>query len=207
LTRVQPSRLAGLLGLFIALYLVLFSAAHISGAILGVERALGVAATATLSVFSRPDIMRTLEVEMRGSANIVYDLEVSARGQRRQSLGKTPFHAHNMVLFAALVLASPGLSLSLRLGALLAGIAAIFAVDVLIVMSDLLSMERKFGIAGHDNVWPLLKLVCKMLAHSQPTGGAFMVPIFVWGLVLAGPFRHQLLGFLKGRAAASESGA
>ena len=208
MSRIRPSRLIGLLALFIAVYLALFWAARTSGALLGAERAMAAAATATLAVFSRPDILRTVEVDLRDSESIVYDFTLAARGEIRQALGKHPFHAHNLVLFAALALASPRLRRSIRFAALFGGLAAIFAVDVLIVMGDLLSMEdRGFEIAGQDNVWGPLKLLCAVLRYSQPTGGAFMVPIFVWALLLAAPFGRDLLQYLQGSAASPEGGS
>ena len=54
-----------------------------------------------------------------------------------------------------------------------------------IVVGDLVSMEdAKFHVATGQNVWPALKSAAAALRYSQPTGGAFMAPVFVWALLL-----------------------
>ena len=45
--------------------------------------------------------------------------------------------------------------------------------------------DAKFQVAGGYNVWPALKSTAAVLRYSQPTGGAFMAPVFVWALLLA----------------------
>lgn len=184
MSRIRPERIALLVGVFVAAYLALFAAALWSGALIAAERGMAGGALALMSGFGDPQLRRHVEVGRMGTY-VSYDFSISAPGGSQRVKGKHPFHAHNLVLFAALVLATPALSARRRALALAAGLAVIFAIDTGIVMGDLLSIEdAKFEVAGEKNVWAPLKSAVAVLRYSQPTGGAFMAPVFVWALLV-----------------------
>jgi len=168
---------------FTAAYVGLFALALWSGALIGTERALAAGAVRTMSALGDPAVVRRVEVSRQG-AYVRYDFSVSAPQGVQTLAAKHAFHAQNLVLFAALVLASPALSAGRRAGVLAAGFAVIFALDTLIVVGDLVRAEDDVFQLGDRNVWPPLKTLAGALRYSQPTGGAFMVPVFVWGLLL-----------------------
>ncbi len=171
--------------MFVAVYLGLFAAALWSGVLLAAERGMASGAVSLMSRLGDPQLRRKVEVSRMG-AYVAYDFSISTRGGRQRVKGKHAFHAHNLVLFAALVLATPGLAGRRRAVALAAGLLAIFAIDTLIVVGDLVSMEdAKFDLASEHDVWPALKSAAAALRYSQPTGGAFMAPVFVWALLFA----------------------
>jgi len=168
---------------FAAAYLGLFALALWSGALIATERALAAGAVRTMSALGDPAIERRVEVSRMG-AYVRYDFSVSSPQGPQQVAAKHPFHAQNLVLFAALVLASPALTVRRRAAVLAAGLALIFALDTLIVVGDLVRAEDDVFHLGERNVWPALEALVGALRYSQPTGGAFMAPVFVWGLLL-----------------------
>jgi hypothetical protein len=206
LARVQPKKLVWLLAILIASYAVLLSAAWASGGIRVAEQWLSDGARAGMKIFGDRSLSRAIEVSLEGP-HVVYDYTLISGTEKQNAQMKHPAHAQNLVLFAALVLAVPGLVGRQRALALAIGLAAIFLVDVLIVMGDFLSIEEpRFSLAGPDNVWLPLQYVTRVLRYSQPTGGAFMVPVFVWGLVLMGPFRRQVIESLREETPAAKKG-
>ncbi len=171
------------MGGFVAVYLALLAASWGSGALLLAERALSASALSVMSALGDPSLRRRVEVTTIDT-QVLYDFSLSAPGGVQRAAAKHPFHAQNLVLFAALVLVSPGLTPRSRAMALGVGLAAIFAVDTGIVIGDLLSMEdARLDLAGEDSVWTSLRLAASALRYSQPTGGAFMAPVFVWALL------------------------
>jgi hypothetical protein len=206
LPRVQPRKLIRLLVILIASYAVLLAAVWASGAIRVAEQWLADGARAGMKLFGDPSLSRDIEVTVEGPY-IVYDYTLISGTRKENSEMKHAAHAHNLLLFAALVLAVPGLAGRQRAVALAIGLTAIFLVDVLIVMGDFLSVEEpRFSLAGPDNVWVPLQYVTRVLRYSQPTGGAFMVPVFVWGLFLMGPFRRQVVAALSEPEPAAKKG-
>ena len=183
MSRIRPERIAALVAVFVGAYLGLFALALWSGALVWTERALCAGALRTMSAFGDPAIVRRVDVSRMG-AYVRYDFTVSTPQGRQRTAAKHAFHAQNLVLFAALVLASPALSARRRAGTLAAGLAIIFALDTLIVVGDMLTIEDGAFQLGEQNVWPSLKRLGAALRYGQPTGGAFMVPVFVWGLLL-----------------------
>lgn len=183
--RNRAERVAAQVGLFVALYLALFAASFWSGALLAAERAMAGGAVAIMSGLGDPQLRRHVEVSRLGGY-VAYDFSVSAPGGTQKVRGKHAFHAQNLVLFAALLLATPGLGARRRSLALAVGLAAIFAIDTLIVVGDLVNVEdQRFTVAGEHNVPAGLKALANALRYSQPTGGAFMAPVFVWGILMA----------------------
>lgn len=184
MSRARPERVAALVGLFAAVYLALFAACLWSGALLAAERGMASSALAIMGRLGDPQLRRHVEVGRIGTY-VSYDISISAPAGAQRVTAKHPFHAHNLVLFAALVLATPGLSLRRRAVALGVGLAVIFAIDTGIVIGDLVSAEEaRFDIAIDRNVWPPLEWLAAALRYSQPTGGAFMAPVFVWALLM-----------------------
>ena len=181
---IRPERIAKLVALFVAIYLALFGAAFWSGALMAAERGMSTCALALMSQLGDPQLRRRVEVSRMGS-HVVYDFSMSAPSGSQRVKGRHPFHAQNLVLLAALVLATPALTPRRRALALLAGLAVVFAVDTLIVVGDLVSMEHaKFDLDHDRNVWRPLEALAAALRYSQPTGGAFMAPVFVWALMM-----------------------
>jgi len=206
LPRVQPRKLVQLLAILIASYAVLLAAAWASGGIRVAEQWLSDGARAGMKIFGDSRLSREIEVSLDGP-NVVYDYTLISGTEKQNAQMKHAAHAHNLVLFVALVLAVPGLAGRQRALALAIGLSAIFVVDVLIVMGDFLSIEEpRFSLAGPDNVWVPLQYATRMLRYSQPTGGAFMVPVFIWGLVLMGPFRRQVMESLREKVPAAKKG-
>jgi hypothetical protein len=93
--------------------------------------------------------------------------------------------SHNLFLFVALVLASPGLPRRKRLGALGIGLAMIFLLDTLVVMGEIWQGDRSSFPGTRPDVWsgPFAH-VLHVISALHPTGGMFMLPVFVWGLAL-----------------------
>ena len=77
--------------------------------------------------------------------------------------------------------------------ALAIGLTLVFGVDVLISMGDLwvtegtgLDLDTRGANRGLAEIGLLLRFL-------HPTGGAFMAPVFAWGLVLLGPYRAGVM--------------
>lgn len=95
------------------------------------------------------------------------------------------FVSHNLFLFAALVLAWPGLATRVRLWGLGLGGAAIFALDVLIVMSIVWKADRLYLASTHPELSTgVLAHAAHVVGAPHPTGGFFMLPVFLFGLTL-----------------------
>jgi hypothetical protein len=93
--------------------------------------------------------------------------------------------SHNLFLFVALVLASPGLPWRRRLGALGIGLGLIFLLDTLVVMGEIWQGDRLNYPGARPEVWSgSLAHVLHVISALHPTGGMFMLPVFVWGLAL-----------------------
>jgi hypothetical protein len=93
--------------------------------------------------------------------------------------------SHNLFLFVARVLASPGVPRRRRFEALGIGLAMIFLLDTLVVMGDIWQGDRSSFPGTRPEVWsgPFAH-VLHVISALHPTGGIFMLPVFVWGLAL-----------------------
>ena len=123
---------------------------------------------------------RALDFERRGDAFVyVYDLRVGAVSRKVE----TPYHKHAfvLVLFLALVLATPRLGAGERGFALLAGGAVVFALCVAMLMSDVELWERETlaaaGLADVSGPWPVR---LGFIAGLHRTAAAGLLPVILW---------------------------
>ncbi|HTO51979.1 MAG TPA: hypothetical protein VMR50_01225 [Myxococcota bacterium] len=134
------------------------------------------------------DETRALSLEPRdGAAVYLYELRVGSQGRRLER----GMHAHGFVelLFIALVAATPW-GVTRRLGwALVSGAALVFAVCVLMLMSDVAGWEAEargaMGLAalsGRPYAIPL-----GFVAGLHQTAAAGLIPIAFWTLVTIRP--------------------
>lgn len=186
------ARLAALVLAYAAAYGVLLAASWQLGGLLAVERALAATASRVMPVAWQAPAEREVAVRQEGGL-LRYELTVTAAGRTRAGTFSHPFHAQNLLLFAALVLATPGVALRSRAVALGAGLAVVFALDAFIVMGDFWLAERvSLSVPGAPASGLNVPYLASVLRWMHPTGGAFMLPVFVWALVLAGPLRKSL---------------
>lgn len=97
------------------------------------------------------------------------------------------FYGSNLAVFVALLLASPGLTWRTRATAFVAGSTVIFAINTLVMLGTMWIFEERYAALA-----PLLPhgpvAVVARLAHElSPTGGLYMLPVFLWGFVLMSP--------------------
>jgi hypothetical protein len=175
------------------IYVALLFASLRTGALLVLERGIAQTAVATMTATRAVPVERRLSVEQRGSET-EYFFRVAIDDEVKDGAFHHPFHAQNLLLFLAFGLATPGLALRQRATAIAAGLALVFVIDVGIVIGDLfLSENQVYGLdsrAGLD--WGLSQLGF-LLRFLHPTGGAFMAPLFIWALVLLGPFHTRVM--------------
>lgn len=182
---------------FAVAYGVLALAAWQLGMMLSAEKALASSAANTMNLVGDGELSRTAQVEQRGDG-LEYSYTIWIAGEAKTAHFMHPYHAQNLILFLALVLASPGLKLRQRAISLAAGLAAVYALDVLIVMGDFWSVEeRHFQVLrAHPPIVALLA-AASTFRTLHPTGGAFMLPVFLWGFILLGPYRRSVLLWLE----------
>ena len=178
----------------------LYGALLVAGLGLGVaitfERGITATAVAAMSLLSGAPVERTVSVEQE-SGKVIYTIRVAVDSEVREGTVGHPFHSHNLLLFGALVLATPGLSRRQRATALGSGLALIFLLDVLITMGDIWTAEtQNLKIDARMGVTRGLSQVGYLLRYMHPTGGAFMAPIFVWAFALVGPLRKSVMRVL-----------
>lgn len=123
---------------------------------------------------------RALVFEQRGDAFLyVYDLRVGAVSRRLEQ----PYHKHAfvLVLFLALVLATPQIGARERAIALLAGGAVVFTLCVAMLMSDVELWEREAlaaaGLAGTAGPFPL---PLGLIGGLHRTAAAGLLPVILW---------------------------
>jgi hypothetical protein len=196
-------RLAALLAIFFALYGVLLFVGLRTGLGLAIERAIAQAAVVGMAVLAPTPVERSISVEQKGS-KLQYSEKLSLGAETKEGTFSHTFHAQNFLLFAALVIASPGLALRQRGLALAIGFAAIFVLDAVIVMGDLWVAENT-GMAIDSRLGANRGLaeVGFILRFLHPTGGVFMAPVFVWAILLLGPYHAKMREALAPRPAES----
>jgi len=123
---------------------------------------------------------RSLVLERRGDAFVyVYALRV---GTVSRSL-EQPYHKHAfvLVLFLALVLATPGLARRELATAFFAGGALVFLLCLAMLMSDVAVWERaalaEAGVAETVGPWPV---PLGFIAGLHRTAAAGLLPVIVW---------------------------
>ena len=196
-------KLAALLAIFFALYGALLFVGLRTGLGLAIERAIAQAAVAGMAVLAPTPVERRISLRQKGS-KLEYTEKLSLGSETKDGTFSHTFHAQNLLLFAALVIGSPGLALRQRGIALAVGFGAIFVLDTLIVMGDLWVAENA-GMALDSRLGANRGLaeVGFILRFLHPTGGAFMAPVFVWAILLLGPYHAQMRGALTSRPAES----
>ncbi len=103
-------------------------------------------------------------------------------------------HTHNLFVFLVLVLVSPGVGWRLKAIGLLGGLGLIFALDVVILIGDVWALDREaFGGIHPDMVQGPLPLVSFLVGQLHPTGGGFLLPMFVWVFVLLAATRSHTI--------------
>jgi hypothetical protein len=123
---------------------------------------------------------RALVLERRSDAVVyVYDLRVGAVSRRLEH--RYHKHAFVLVLFVALVLATPRLGARDRAVALLAGGAVVFALCVAMLMSDVELWEREAlaaaGLPETAGPWPV---PLGFIEGLHRTAAAGLLPIILW---------------------------
>ncbi len=181
----------------LAIFLALYGALLVAGLGLGVaitfERGITATAVAAMSLLSGAPVERTVSVQQEGG-KVLYTIRVAIDSEVREGTLSHPFHSHNLLLFGALVLGTPGLARRQRAIALGSGLALIFLLDVTIAMGDIWTAEnRNLQIDARVGVTRGLSQVGYLLRYMHPTGGAFMAPIFVWAFALVGPLRKSVM--------------
>lgn len=180
-----------------ALYAVLLFAGLRLGISIALENAVAQTALVGMSAASSTPVVRSVTVA-RTDGRVSYQLRVSMDDQSVDGTFSHTFHTQNLLLIIALALATPGLALRQRAPAFAAGFALMFAIDVLITMGDLFLAERTgMKIDARPGASWQLSQVGQLLRFMHPTGGAFMAPIFAWGLLLLGPYRRPVLSALQ----------
>jgi hypothetical protein len=185
-------RLAALVAVFFALYGVLLFVGLRTPLGVVIERAIAETAIVGMAVLAPTPVERSISVDRDGS-RLQYHEKLSLGAETKEASFGHNYHAQNFLLFAALVLASPGLSLRQRGVALAVGFPLIFVLDAVIVMGDLWVAENTaMAIDSRMGANRGLAEVGFILRFLHPTGGAFMAPIFVWAILLLGPYRAQM---------------
>jgi len=128
---------------------------------------------------------RALALERRGDAFVyVYDLRVGAVSRRLEH----PYHKHAfvLVLFLALVLATPWLGARELAVALLGGGTVVFLLCVAMLMSDIEIWEREAlaeaGLAETAGPWPV---PLGFIQGLHRTAAAGLLPVMLWTLFAA----------------------
>ena len=90
----------------------------------------------------------------------------------------------NLAVFLALVLASPGLTWRARAASLAAGSGVIVVINTLVMLGTIWTFQARYA-----ELQPLLPggpvlLLARLAYQLSPTGGLYMLPVFLWGFVL-----------------------
>jgi hypothetical protein len=90
----------------------------------------------------------------------------------------------NLAVFLALVLASPGLTWRARAASLVAGSGVIVVINTLVMLGTIWTFQARYA-----ELQPLLPggpvlLLAQLAYQLSPTGGLYMLPVFLWGFVL-----------------------
>ena len=158
-----------------------------SGWVFRVEEAIAEVSAGLMTSLGPADIHREVDVKPHGG-QLEYHYVVVEGDERHGAATLHTLHTQNLALFAALVLASPGLALRTRAIALVVGLLAIFLVDVVFVMGDLWRVEFRFleDVRARTVSTPALYMA-RYVARLHPTGSLFFALPFLWAFVLLGP--------------------
>ena len=173
---VYVARFALVYGLLVSLCAVLPVYEWIETAVAGV---------AAVPLRERAMEARSFALERREHGWVYrYDFRVGAIAKQIER----PFHKHGfvLVLFAALVLATPGISARERLTFGLGGGAIVLALCVLMLMSDLELWEREaLEGAGYPNPPGPYPIPLGFIEGLHRTAAAGLLPLILWGFFVA----------------------
>jgi hypothetical protein len=189
---------------FFAVYAALLFVGLRFGVLITLERGIAVTAVPVLALVSDPSYERRVGVEQQGG-EVRQSLRYTVGTESVAATSNHTFHAQNLLLLLALGLATPGLALRPRLIGLGAGLALTFGVDVLIFSADLIYAAGRVLHLADPGVSPFVQGMGQVLRFLHPTGGLFMLPMFLWGLLLLGPYRHDVMHALERSPAPGES--
>ena len=189
---------------FFALYAALLFVGLRFGVLITLERGIAATAVPLLALVSDPSYERRVSVEQHGS-EARQSLRYTVGTESKAAASNHTFHAQNLLLLLALGLATPGLALRTRLIGLGAGLALTFGVDVVIFSADLIYASGRVLRLADSGVPAFVESAGRVLRLLHPTGGLFMLPVFLWGLLLLGPYRHDVMRALERSPAPDES--
>jgi len=181
---------------FFALYAALLFVGLRFGVLITLERSIAAVAVPVLALVSDPSYERRVEVDQQGG-EARQSLRYTVGTESKAAASTHTFHAQNLLLFLALGLATPGLALRPRLIGLAAGLALTFGVDVVIFAADLVYAAGRVLRLADSGVPSFIQSTGRILRFLHPTGGLFMLPMFLWGLLLLGPYRHDVMRSLE----------
>lgn len=107
--------------------------------------------------------------------------------QFRKDFDIPAHYGTNLAIFAALVLASPDLTWTMRLLGLSAGAALIGVVNTLMMLGTIWNFEARYAELQPLLPTGVVSLLGRLANQLSPTGGLYMLPIFLWGFVLLSP--------------------
>ena len=139
-------------------------------------------ASVVLRVVQGSEVARTFRLHEHGEIHV----RVQA-GEFRKSYDIAGVFVNNLGVFLALVAASPQLSWPQRLLSLAAGGSLIGVVNTLIMVGTVWRFEERYNELHHLTAPAAWRLVARVFADLSPTGGAYMLPIFLWGFLMVGP--------------------
>lgn len=170
---------------FVALYGVLVAAGVYASLFAHTERLLLSAAVPVLGWIEGPEVRRIIGLHPMGIRVLT-----SAPWSAHTDLvlqGAYYHHTHNLFVLLALVLASPSVGWRLRAIGLAVGLPVVFLVDLVILMGDVWEFDRgAFGGVHPAMADGPLPHAAFLLKRLHPTGGAFLLPMFLWVFVLLG---------------------
>lgn len=148
-----------------------------------------VVATANALLHQRGLESRTLALEAGGEGGPTYVYELRLGGQARRV--ERPIHAHGFValIFASLVLATPGLGLRRLAWVVAIGAPLVFALCALMLMSDVALWESE-AVAAMNVQPPEIgpyRIPLGFVAGLHRTAAAGLLPIALWALVAVRP--------------------
>ncbi len=137
------------------------------------------------------------DIRLHRDSRWIQSAAMPARGRYltySHSLVHRPYYtySYNLLVFLALVLATPGLRWRQRCVAVAIGTGVIVMLDSLIVTADIWEVDRQYlreylpGLRRQTS-WGLLGNLVSAVHSLHPTGGAFMAPVFLWGFALMSP--------------------
>ena len=147
-----------------------------------VEWGAAIAVDAMLAFTGDGVVTRELGFESATSGyRYVYEVALGDQSEV-QTIG---FHAHAfmLVLFVALVLATPRLGLRGRLQSLLFGGLACFALGVGMLMSDVRDWDQRVYPSGE----PPFPAPVGWMAGMHATAGPGLLPVILWAFLSSGP--------------------